>query len=231
MTELVRYESFETELNRESLVQREIRAEQRAAIVLRCSTYKDVFTEQWQHLSGRVVAQWNQWVKSGEGPGLEESALCVNAYAHLMAFRDYLFAKSAKKPKDALIWEDAFSDTEFVQCVLSFIYQKSFEAKMDLELTGRTAFVTQIGLEYFVRQAREKQDRSLIHEAINRAVKLQGQGFLPHDVVQLVTDGIRSTLRDQNRELAKMLARQRFANDRQLQMDDNRYFAMLEVLS
>lgn len=60
---------------------------------------------------------------------------------------------------------------------------------------------------------------------------MQGQGVLLNDIAQLVTEGIRSTLRDQNRELAKMLARQRFANDRQLQMDDNRYVAMLEVLS
>lgn len=97
---------------------------------------------------------------------------------------------------------------------------------MEVELSGRTAFATQIGLEYFVRQAREKQDRSLIHEAINRVSKLQGQGVLTDDAIRMVTSAMRETLREQNMELARMLARQRFAQTDLLQLDDDRYFAL-----
>lgn len=226
MSDLVTFDTFEAELNRETVVQREIRAEQRAAIVLRCTTYQDVFAPQWRHMARKVTAQWNQWIKSGEGPDQEELALCLNARGHLAAFRDYIFAKTAKKPQENLMWEEAFSDLVFTQNVLFFIYQKSFEAKMEVELSGRTAFATQIGLEYFVRQAREKQDRSLIHEAINRVSKLQGQGVLTDDAIRMVTSAMRETLREQNMELARMLARQRFAQTDLLQLDDDRYFAL-----
>jgi hypothetical protein len=85
MSDLVTFDTFEAELNRETVVQREIRAEQRAAIVLRCTTYQDVFAPQWRHMARKVTAQWNQWIKSGEGPEQEELALCLNARGHLAA--------------------------------------------------------------------------------------------------------------------------------------------------
>lgn len=227
MQSLVSYEQFDRELREEKVTDRERRAELKAAIVLKNVNYSDLFVGEYAPMARSVVSQYNRWVKSDSAPSLEDSSLLINVPTHYASLRDYILTKySGTKAKE---WTMAFNDSNFANSVMMFLQQKCFEAKSELEASGRTAFLTQIGLEYYVRQSWDKRGRSLLHEAIGKANKLYGDSLAPDDVINQIGNFVHHQLRQEATRLARMMAKQRFGVE-PLGMSDAQYFGVIDML-
>lgn len=190
--------------------QQEAYAEMEAAVVLRETTYQDIFSPKYRQHARSVAAQFNKWTESEEAPSDEAMCLCVDANKNVNGFRDHVIGKYQKNPKELLKWQTLFSDAGFLHDVKRFIWQKTFEAKGRLQDRGVRAFRTQIGLEHWVRQKWEKLERGYVHEARGRAFKIAQSN--PDMRAQQVADVVVETMLPMFRDLRDSIARDLAAN-------------------
>ena len=171
------------EMEQETIIQREARAEAQAAIVLVVQTYAELFDSEWVNFSRKVSSQFANWMKSELAPNPEEFGMCVNVPRIFESFEDYVLSK-ASNPAKVREWENAFANPDFRLSVTKFLYQKVFECKNERSLSsGINYFLTPIAYENHLRQHLDKNKRSFLHEAINKARKMSEEGLPQEDVI------------------------------------------------
>lgn len=210
MGDLIRFQDLQRELEQETIVQRESRAEEQAAIVLTRKTYTDLFSDDWVSYARKVTAQYSQWIKSEVAPDPEDLALCINVPSLSRQFRDYVRSRAASEEKQR-DWERAFSDPSFQRSVQMFLYQKVFERKNDLVISsGKRGFLTRIAFEYHLRQYEEKSKRSIYHEALNKLRKTHGEELPPQEMLDFVESWLEKRFAEQEDKIIRMLGSLRF---------------------
>lgn len=214
MRALVSFQAVQKELSQETLVQRESRAEETAAIVLTSRTYTELFGERWEAFGRKVPARYNHWLKSNEAPSLEELALCINVPALAESFAGYVLRKAQKKEREE--WETTFADPSFQNVVRLFLNQKVFERKSEITLhEGQQGFLTRIAFDYFLRQHGAKGGRDIGHEAVSKMKKLHSQGLPPEEVLNAVQEMLDRGFEELWGKISDLAGRTRFP-DQQL---------------
>lgn len=202
------YQELERDLRQETMAQQEYRAEERAFVFTRFTNQKDYYAPEWQELARKVSSQWTAWLKSEEGPTTETIAMCVNINQIMAKFKDYVLSKhTGSKLQD---WETAFASDTFHQSLRLFLSQKAFDAKSELDSQGKTGFVCRLGFVHYHLSRLESSARQQKHEAINRAKRLYGEGCLPDQMMEEISDMIDSRLEPIRREILAVLGAVRF---------------------